>query len=98
VTAGTGYTVAKRSDGSIAVTVDGTQSGGGGTVTITSSTVLPAGSYIFSGCVGGSSSTYYMRLRNANGGAEIVTTFGSAKQFALAEATPVRIEIVAAGG
>lgn len=98
VTAGTGYTVAKRSDGSVAVTTDGTQSGGGGTVTITSSTVLPAGTYIFSGCVGGSSSTYYMRLRNGDGGAEIVTTFGSAKQFTLAEDTSVRIEIVAAGG
>ncbi len=98
VTAGTGYTVAKRSDGSVAVTTDGTQSGSGGTVTITSSTVLPAGTYIFSGCVGGSSSTYYMRLRNGNGGAEIITTFNSAKQFTLAEDTSVRIEIVAAGG
>ena len=94
----TGYTVAKRSDGSVAVTTDGTQSGSGGTVTIASSTVLPAGTYIFSGCVGGSSSTYYMRLRNANGGAEIVTTFNDAKQFTLAEDTTVRIEIVATAG
>lgn len=97
-TTGNGYSIAKRSDGTLLVSADGSQRGSTGTITVESKTTLPAGTYRFSGCVGGSSNTYYMKLRNS-GGAELVTSqTDEPVTFTLTQASRLKIEIIAVGG
>lgn len=64
---GTGYSGAKRSDGSVIISTDGSQYGSSGSVTIEVTNTLPAGTYKLSGCVGGSSGTYGLSLYEKNG-------------------------------
>lgn len=98
VTIGAGYSGAKRSDGSVIVSADGSQRGGTGSFEIKTETTLPAGTYRFSGCPNGSSSTFHMDLYE-DGGAKICSVSnGSVATFTLAAPTKLLVVIAAAGG
>ena len=97
VTLGTGYSGALRSDGSVIASVDGSQHGGSGTFEIAVTNKLPAGTYKFSGCSGGTSGTYYLCLYEKNGG-QIATVYNNPATFTLNAPTEVKVLIVATGG
>jgi len=95
---GSHYSGAKRSDGSVIVSTDGEQRGSTGSFEIATETTLPAGTYRFSGCPNGSSTTFYMDLYE-EGGAKICTVYSGASQiFTLSAPTKLRVVIAVTGG
>jgi hypothetical protein len=98
ITIGSHYSGAKRSDGSVIVSADGDQRGSTGAFEIKTETTLPAGTYRFSGCPNGSSSTFHMDLYE-DGGAKICSVSnGSVATFTLSAPTKLAVVIAAAGG
>ena len=98
LTIGTGYSGTKRSNGSVIVSADGSQLGSTGSFEIKTETTLPAGTYKFSGCPNGSSSTFYMSLYE-DGGAKICSVNnGSVATFTLSAPTKLLVIIAATDG
>lgn len=98
MTLGSHYSAVMRSDGTILASADGNQRGSTGTLHVNIDNVIPAGTYYFSGCHGGSSSTYYLNLRTKSGGTLLATCYSTPTQFTLSADTEVYAEIVATGG
>lgn len=99
ITKPNGYTNSTiLSNGVILVGTDGSQTGSGGQLHVTVRNTIPAGDYIFSGCNGGSSQTYYMRLINAENGDVLATTYGMGKEVHLDADTKVEVVIAATAG
>lgn len=98
LTIGTGYSGAKRSNGSVIVSADGSQLSSTGSFEIKTEMTLPAGTYKFSGCPNGSSSTFYMSLYE-DGGAKICSVNnGSVATFTLSAPTKLLVIITATDG
>lgn len=98
LTVGTGYSGAKRSDGSVIVTTDGSQRGGSGTFEIDIVNTIPAGTYQFSGCIGGSNNSYYMDLYDKNGGRIAQVKDGETSTFTVNSPTELKVIIAVTGG
>ncbi len=97
ITFGTGYSGAIRSDGSVIVSTDGTQSGSG-TIVIDITNTLPAGTYKLSGCAGGNNDTYYMALYEKGDALLTTNKDGFDNTFTVNAPTQLSLAIVATGG
>lgn len=101
---GSHYTVIKRTDGSICVSADGSQSGSTDSVLVHVDGTFAAGEYNLTGCTGGSSSTYYLNLYSVTqeGGQDVYTkidtSYNNEKTVTLTSDTRIAFGIVATGG
>lgn len=98
LTINAGYSGAKRSDGSIVVSTDGSQRGSTGSFEIDVVNTIPAGTYKFSGCIGGSTNSYYMDLYDKNGGRIAQVKDGETSTFTVNSPTELKVVIAVTGG